>query len=185
MSALTEHLEQRGSPFELLPHRQASTSTDAARALGIDAGEVLKTLAVRTGIGYVLVVIPASCRLDLHLVREALGDHQARLASEEDLARDFAGYPAGRPAPARSLAGLRGGHRPGGARARPGGVRGRQPDRVGQDPDPGAVRRRADHDRAAGQAGGPGQRGPNRSAASGAAECGRRQAASTVVGSTR
>jgi hypothetical protein len=67
MSAVTEHLEQRGSTFELLPHRQASTSTDEARALGIDAGEVLKTLTVRTGVGYVPVVIPASCRLDLHL----------------------------------------------------------------------------------------------------------------------
>ena len=95
MSAVTEHLEQRGSAFELLPHRQAYTSTDEARALGIDAGEVLKTLAVRTGPGYVLVVIPASRRLDLHLVREALADHQARLASEEELARDFAGYQLG------------------------------------------------------------------------------------------
>jgi prolyl-tRNA editing enzyme YbaK/EbsC (Cys-tRNA(Pro) deacylase) len=49
MSAVTEHLQQRGSAFELLSHRQADTSTDEARALGIDAGEVLKTLAVRTG----------------------------------------------------------------------------------------------------------------------------------------
>jgi Ala-tRNA(Pro) deacylase len=95
MSAITEHLEQRGSGFELLPHRQAYTSTDEARALGIDAGEVLKTLAVRTGPGYALMVIPASRRLDLHLVRDALADHQARLASEEELARDFAGYQLG------------------------------------------------------------------------------------------
>ena len=95
MSVVTEHLEQRGSAFELLPHRQAYTSTDEARALGIDAGEVLKTLAVRTGPGYALIVIPASRRLDLHLVRDALADHQARLASEEGLARDFAGYQLG------------------------------------------------------------------------------------------
>jgi Ala-tRNA(Pro) deacylase len=95
MSVVTEHLEQRGSAFELLPHRQAYTSTDEARALGIDAGEVLKTLAVRTGPGYALMVIPASRRLDLHLVRDALGDRQARLASEEELDRDFAGYQLG------------------------------------------------------------------------------------------
>ena len=105
MSAVTEHLEQRGSAFELLPHRQAYTSTDEARALGIDAGEVLKTLAVRTGAGYVLVVIPASCRLDLPLVREALGDHQARLASEEELVRDFAGYQLGALPPLGALLG--------------------------------------------------------------------------------
>jgi Ala-tRNA(Pro) deacylase len=105
MSAVTEHLEQRGSAFELLPHRQAYTSTDEARALGIDAGEVLKTLAVRTGPGYVLAVIPASCRLDLHLVRDALGDHQARLASEEELARDFPGYQLGALPPLGALLG--------------------------------------------------------------------------------
>jgi Ala-tRNA(Pro) deacylase len=105
MSALTEHLKQRGSAFELLSHRQADTSTDEARALGIDAGEVLKTLAVRTGPGYALAVIPASCRLDLHLVRDALGDHQARLASEEELARDFAGYELGALPPLGALLG--------------------------------------------------------------------------------
>jgi Ala-tRNA(Pro) deacylase len=105
MSAVTEHLQQRGSTFELLPHRQAYTSTDEARALGIDAGEVLKTLAVRTGPGYALVVIPASCRLDLHLVRDALSDHQARLASEEELARDFAGYQLGALPPLGALLG--------------------------------------------------------------------------------
>jgi Ala-tRNA(Pro) deacylase len=105
MSAVTEHLEQRGSPFELLPHRQAYTSTDEARALGIDAGEVLKTLAVRTEPGYVLVVISASCRLDLQLVREALGDHQARLATEEELGRDFAGYQLGALPPLGALLG--------------------------------------------------------------------------------
>ena len=66
MSVVTEHLEQRGAAFEVLPHRQASI--DEARALGVDADAVLKTLAVRTGPSYALVVIPAARRLDLQLV---------------------------------------------------------------------------------------------------------------------
>ena len=105
MSALTEHLEQQGSAFELLRHRRAWTATDEARALGVDTADVLKTLAVRTGIGYVLVVIPASCRLDLHLIRGALGDHEARLASEGELARDFADYQLGALPPLGALLG--------------------------------------------------------------------------------
>jgi Ala-tRNA(Pro) deacylase len=105
MSVVTEHLEQRGIAFELIPHQQAYTSTEEARALGIDAGEVLKTLAVRTASGYALVVIPASRRLDLHLVREALGDRHARLASEEELGRDFAGYQLGALPPLGTLVG--------------------------------------------------------------------------------
>jgi Ala-tRNA(Pro) deacylase len=95
MSVVTKHLEQRGAAFEALAHRQAYTSIDEARALGIDADEVLKSLAVRTGPGYVLVVIPATRRLDLHLVREALGDNHARLATEEELGRDFPDHQLG------------------------------------------------------------------------------------------
>jgi hypothetical protein len=49
LSARTEHLEHQGSAFELLPHRQAATATDEARALGVDAGEVRTTLAVPSG----------------------------------------------------------------------------------------------------------------------------------------
>ncbi|SRR6266545_4003975 len=105
MSVVTEHLKRQGSIFEVLPHRQAYTSVDEARALGIDASEVLKTLAVRTASGYALMVVPASCRLDLHLVREALGDNRARLATEEELGRDFAGYQLGALPPLGALVG--------------------------------------------------------------------------------
>jgi Ala-tRNA(Pro) deacylase len=105
MSVVTEHLEQRGAAFDVLPHRQAYTSIDEARALGVDADEVLKTLAVRTGPGYVLVVIPAARRLDLQLVHEALGDNHARLATEEELDRDFADYQLGALPPLGALVG--------------------------------------------------------------------------------
>jgi Ala-tRNA(Pro) deacylase len=105
MSVVTEHLEQRGCAFELIAHRQAYTSIDEARALGVDAGEALKTLAVHTAAGYALVVIPATRRLDLHLAREALGDNHARLASEDELGRDFADYQLGALPPLGALVG--------------------------------------------------------------------------------
>jgi Ala-tRNA(Pro) deacylase len=105
MSIVTEHLEQRGAAFEALTHRQAYTSIDEARALGIDADEVLKTLAVRTGPSYVLMVIPAARRLDLQLVREALGDNHARLATEEELGRNYPDYQLGALPPLGALVG--------------------------------------------------------------------------------
>lgn len=95
MSVVTEHLQQQGSAFEVVAHRQAYTCIEEARALGVDAGEVLKTVAVRVGPGYALMVIPASRRLDLRLVRKAVGDSHARLATEDELRRDFAGYELG------------------------------------------------------------------------------------------
>jgi Ala-tRNA(Pro) deacylase len=107
MSVVTEHLKQQGSGFEVIPHQQAYTSTDEARALGIDANEVLKPLAMRTGSGYALMVIPASRRLDLHLARAALADNHARLATEDELGRDFAGYELGALPPLGALLGAK------------------------------------------------------------------------------
>jgi Ala-tRNA(Pro) deacylase len=105
MSVVTEHLERRDCAFEVIHHRQTYTSIDEARALGIDAGEVLKTLAVRTGPGYALMVIPAARRLDLHLARDAVGDNHARLASEEELRHDFPAYELGALPPLGALLG--------------------------------------------------------------------------------
>jgi Ala-tRNA(Pro) deacylase len=107
MSIVTEHLMQQGSAFEVFPHRQAYMSVDEARALGIDAGEVLKPLAMRTGSGYALMVIPASRRLDLRLARAALADNQARLATEDELGHDFAGYELGALPPLGALLGAK------------------------------------------------------------------------------
>jgi Ala-tRNA(Pro) deacylase len=107
MSVVTEHLKQQGSGFEVIPHQQAYTSTDEARALGIDADEVLKPLAMRTWSGYALMVIPASRRLDLHLARAALADNHARLATEDELSRDFASYQLGALPPLEALLGAK------------------------------------------------------------------------------
>ena len=89
MTQVTEHLETHGVPFEPIAHQQAYTSIAEARALGIDASEVLKTVAVRVAGGYALMAVPATCRLDMHLVQAAVGDRHVRLATEEELRRDF------------------------------------------------------------------------------------------------
>jgi Ala-tRNA(Pro) deacylase len=107
MSAVTKHLEQRGSAFEEIPHRQAVTCMEEARALGVEAGDVLKTLAIKTASGYALMVVPASYRLDMRLVREALDDSHARLATEDELQRDFAGYELGALPPLGTLLGAK------------------------------------------------------------------------------
>jgi Ala-tRNA(Pro) deacylase len=103
MTQVTEHLQAHGVPFEPIAHQQAYTSIDEARALGIDASEVLKTVAMRVPGGYALMAIPAACRLDMHLVQAAVGDRHARLATEEELLRDFPGFELGALPPLGSL----------------------------------------------------------------------------------
>ena len=105
MTQVTEHLRTRGVPFEPIAHQQACTPVAEARALGIDAGEVLKTVAVRVAGGYALMAVPATCRLDMHLVQAAVGDRNARLATEEELLRDFPGIEPGALPPLGSLLG--------------------------------------------------------------------------------
>ena len=105
MSFVTEHLERRGVAFEVAEHPRVLTSMAEARALGITADEVVKTVVLITDRGLALVVVPASRRLDLRLAREAVGDHAARLASEDELQRSFSECELGALPPLGSLLG--------------------------------------------------------------------------------
>lgn len=103
MSFVTEHLERRGVAYEVAEHPRAVTSMAEARALGITADEVVKTVVLITDQGPALVVLPASRRLDLRLAREAIGDHAARLASEDELQRSYSECELGALPPLGSL----------------------------------------------------------------------------------
>lgn len=104
MSVVTKYLETRGIPFEAIPHPKAFTSIDEARAMGVDADEVLKTVVVDSGNRHVLAVVPGSKRLDMHLVRTALEDPHAHLATEDELERDFPTFELGALPPIGGLA---------------------------------------------------------------------------------
>ena len=105
MTQVTEHLETHGVAFVPITHQQTYTSIAEARALGIEASEVLKTVAVRVAGGYALMAVPATGRLDMHLVQAAVGDRHVRLATEEELLRDFPGIELGALPPLGSLLG--------------------------------------------------------------------------------
>jgi Ala-tRNA(Pro) deacylase len=106
MSLVTDYLDERGVGFEVVPHRRALTSLQEARELGLAAEEVVKTVALWTGGKYALAVVPASRRLELRLVHQALEDPGARLASEAELQADFPGYELGALPPLGSLLGV-------------------------------------------------------------------------------
>jgi Ala-tRNA(Pro) deacylase len=85
MTRVTEYLQAKGIPFEVLDHDRAFTAADEARSLGVDAHAVVKTVLVDTRWGRVLTVIPGDRRLDMRMLREAVGDHFVHLASEVEL----------------------------------------------------------------------------------------------------
>jgi Ala-tRNA(Pro) deacylase len=94
---LTRALDEADVNYEVLPHAHTESAAAEAEALGVPAGAVAKTLVVRTPDGYIRTVMPASKRLDLHKLREARGGSKTavQLASETDLARDYAEFDLG------------------------------------------------------------------------------------------
>jgi prolyl-tRNA editing enzyme YbaK/EbsC (Cys-tRNA(Pro) deacylase) len=103
MSVTTEFLRGRGVPFEAVSHEKAFTSIDEARALGIQADDVIKTLLLDTPTGHVLTVIPGDRRLDMKLVERAVGVRRAHLASEAEIEREYPEFELGCLPPIGSL----------------------------------------------------------------------------------
>jgi len=89
MSIVTDYLDARGVPYEVIHHDPSTTSLDEALALHVDADLVLKAVVIDTRGRHAIAVIPASRRLDMHLVREVLDDPAAHLATENELQGDF------------------------------------------------------------------------------------------------
>jgi Ala-tRNA(Pro) deacylase len=105
MSVVTDLLDKRGVPFEVIAHEQAYTTVAEATALGISADEVLKVLVLDTPSEHALAVFTGSRRLDLRSAEKALAAKHVRLASEEEIERSFPGYELGAMPPLGSLFG--------------------------------------------------------------------------------
>lgn len=79
-------LETGGAPFETVPHREAFTAQGVASAVHVSGWQLAKVLVVRApGEGPVMVVLPASCRLDFAAVARVLDKPSVSLVPEEEL----------------------------------------------------------------------------------------------------
>jgi Ala-tRNA(Pro) deacylase len=96
IDAVVRYLGERGVAYDVVDHDQTFSAAEEARASGIEPDHAAKTMLLRDGDDYRLAVIPASERLDLHKLRELLeaGPH-LRLATEEEMAKDFAAFDVG------------------------------------------------------------------------------------------
>jgi Ala-tRNA(Pro) deacylase len=88
--AIVEFLEGQGVDHTLIEHAPTMSASAEARATHYPPEEVAKTVVLHDGSRYVIAVIPASQRLDLHKLRVLLGASRSlRLSTEEEIARDF------------------------------------------------------------------------------------------------
>ncbi len=96
LAMLIEALEGAAAEYEVVEHPRTETARAEAHALGLPADDVAKTLVVKTPEGYLRVVLPASRSLDLRRLRGVVGGgHDTRLATEEDLAREYPEFELG------------------------------------------------------------------------------------------
>jgi Ala-tRNA(Pro) deacylase len=96
IEAVTRVLERKGVAYELVEHDATYSAAAEARASGADPEATAKTVALHDHDGYRLAVVPASERLDIRRVREVLGaSHHLRLATEDELRRDFPAFDVG------------------------------------------------------------------------------------------
>jgi prolyl-tRNA editing enzyme YbaK/EbsC (Cys-tRNA(Pro) deacylase) len=90
LDAIVRCLEGEEIAYELVEHEAVMSAADEARVADRPPPQVAKTVVLHDGDAFVIAAIPASCRLDLHKLRALLGaSRQLRLASEDEIAREF------------------------------------------------------------------------------------------------
>jgi Ala-tRNA(Pro) deacylase len=103
LAVLTAFLERRGVPYEVVEHERTQTAAAEARAAGVPAADVAKTIVLRDDEGLRFAVIPASERLDMHKLRQALASKGLRLVTEQELADEFDQFEVGAVPPFGSM----------------------------------------------------------------------------------
>jgi Ala-tRNA(Pro) deacylase len=103
LAGVTAFLERQGVPYEVVEHERTQTAAAEARAAGVPAADVAKTVVVRDDEGLRLAVIPASERLDMHKLRQALASKGLRLVTEQEIADEFDQFEVGAVPPFGSM----------------------------------------------------------------------------------
>jgi prolyl-tRNA editing enzyme YbaK/EbsC (Cys-tRNA(Pro) deacylase) len=93
--AVRRYLDEEGVDYEIVRHEPTGSARAEARACGAPPDRVVKTVGVWAHRELRVVALPASECLDMSLVRHLLGDPEARLATEAELAREFPQLDAG------------------------------------------------------------------------------------------
>jgi len=93
---LAETLDHDGVAFEIIPHRRSESALAEAKAIGISADDVAKTVVLVSDRGFVRALVPASRRLDVRKLAALFEQRRDfRLATEAELAAAYRGFELG------------------------------------------------------------------------------------------
>jgi Ala-tRNA(Pro) deacylase len=96
LEIVTGYLDEHGIDYEVIEHGRSFTAIEEARAAELPPEQTAKVVVLHDVDGYRLAVIPATHRLDMHKVREALSaTGSLKLATEEEMRGDFPQFEVG------------------------------------------------------------------------------------------
>ena len=78
------YLDSHDVPYEIVHHARTMSAHDAALSAHVPTGRVAKCVLLEDERGYVLAIVPASCRVRLSAIEKQL-DRALELASEAEL----------------------------------------------------------------------------------------------------
>ena len=103
---LENYLAEKHVPYMRSTHRLAYSAQGVAAAQHVAGWTVAKTVILKTENQFLMVVLPAPMKVDLHLLREQLPFSQLELADEWEFGRLFPDCQLGAMAPFGNLYGL-------------------------------------------------------------------------------
>jgi Ala-tRNA(Pro) deacylase len=103
---LKEFLDGNKVKYITIRHSTAFTAQETAASAHIPGKELAKTVVLRIDGRMVIAVLPASHKLDLPLLRKAVGAHDVEIAHEADFKEMFPGCDTGAMPPFGNLFGM-------------------------------------------------------------------------------
>ena len=103
---LKSYLDDNNIKYVSIIHSQAYTAQETAQSAHIPGKEMAKTVIVKSGDDLVMLVLPASEKVDLDLVKGATRSDSVQLASEQDFKDLFPNCETGAMPPFGNLYGM-------------------------------------------------------------------------------
>ncbi len=103
---LREFLDSQNVKYTTVTHPRAYTAQEIASLAHVHGDEFAKTVIAKVDGELVMAVLPASCHVDLHLLKAAANGKKIALASETDFRDRFPGCETGAMPPFGQLYGM-------------------------------------------------------------------------------
>jgi Ala-tRNA(Pro) deacylase len=84
VTRLEEFLKKNKGHYKIVAHPEAYTAQEVAALIHVPGKELAKVVMVKTGDRFVMTVLPASWMVNFKKLKEALGEKDLRLATEDE-----------------------------------------------------------------------------------------------------